>query len=76
MDMSRRGTLNMIMNNMEPAKATKILAKTLYKELKKNGFSNKAIVDFSTEIMEYLARDVKSEQASKKAVKQDLSLIG
>ncbi|MCD6570553.1 MAG: hypothetical protein J7L53_07610 [Deltaproteobacteria bacterium] len=74
--MSRKGMLNMIMKNMDSQKATKILAKTLYKELKKNGFSNKAIIDFSGELIEYLAQDVRNEQASKKTLEQDRSLIG
>jgi hypothetical protein len=67
----RNGTLNMVMNNMDPGKATKILAKTLYKELKNSGFSHKHIVEFSRELLEHLSQDVKTEQTSKIALQQE-----
>jgi len=34
------------MRNMEPERATKILAKSLYKELRKNGFAESDIISF------------------------------
>ena len=37
--MSRTGNLDIILKNMDTTRATKILAKSLYKELIRNGFT-------------------------------------
>ncbi|RLB00890.1 MAG: hypothetical protein DRG37_01310 [Deltaproteobacteria bacterium] len=74
--MGRKGTLNMIMNNMKPKKATKVLAKTMYKELKNNGFNNKDIVEFSKELLDYLAQDIKKRQTERDKQKEANLLIG
>jgi len=75
-EMGRKGTLNMIMNNMKPEKATKVLAKTMYKELKNNGFNNKDIVEFSKELLDYLAQDIKKRQTERDKQKEANLLIG
>ncbi len=75
-EMGRKGTLNMIMNNMKPKKATKVLAKTMYKELKNNGFNNKDIVEFSKELLDYLAQDIKKRQTERDKQKEANLLIG
>ena len=48
----------MIGRNLEPKRASKILAKTMYKELKRMGFKEEDIVDFSREIIENLSSDI------------------
>jgi len=74
--MGRKGTLNMIMNNMKPQKATKVLAKTMYKELRNNGFSNKDVVEFSRELIEHLAQDIKRDKTSKSISSKANLLVG
>jgi hypothetical protein len=75
--MNRRGNLDMVMKNMEPERATKILAKSLYKELSKNGFAESDIISFSREIIECMANDMKKETAVTKLTGQkDRLLIG
>ena len=74
--MGRKGTLNMIMNNMKPPKATKVLAKTMYKELRNNGFSNKDVVEFSRELIEHLAQDIKRDKTSKSTTSKANLLVG
>jgi hypothetical protein len=75
--MNRRGNLDMVIKNMEPDRATKILAKSLYKELRKNGFAESDIISFSREIIECMANDMRKETyATKQAVQMDRLLIG
>jgi hypothetical protein len=74
--MSRSGNLDMILKNMDTEKATKILAKSLYRELIKNGFSNKDVVDFSKEILNHMAQEMRKEATSEDASKKDRLLIG
>lgn len=44
--------INMISKNMTKEKAIKLLAKTMYKDLLKNDFSNTDIINFSRELIE------------------------
>jgi hypothetical protein len=75
--MNRRGNLDMVMKNMEPERATKILAKSLYKELRKNGFAESDIISFSREIIECMANDIRKETSiTKQAGQMDRLLIG
>ena len=74
--MSRRGSLDMIVKNMDPERATKILAKTLFKELMKNGFSNKDIVNFSKEMLECMALEMKKNTSTEASNSKDRLLIG
>jgi hypothetical protein len=76
MVMSRRGTLDMVMKNMEPERATKILARSLYKELRRNGFTDKDVVNFSREIIECMSQEMKKHPTSKTAQEKDRLLIG
>jgi hypothetical protein len=75
--MNKRGNLDMVMKNMEPERATKILAKSLYRELKKNGFGESDIISFSKEIIECMASDMRKEASiTKLAGQKDRLLIG
>ena len=75
--MNRRGNFDMVMKNMEPERATKILAKSLYKELRKNGFSEKDIIGFSKDIIECMAADLSGDiTAEKNARFKERLLIG
>ena len=44
-------------------KGTKILAKTLFKELRGNGYSANQILSLSTELIELITQDLKDEHA-------------
>ena len=66
----------MILKNMDTDKATKILAKSLYRELILNGFTNKDIVNFSKEILDHMAQKMLKEATSKDSNKKDRLLIG
>jgi len=68
--MNKRGNLDIVMKNMEPERATKILAKSLYKELRKNGFAEGDIISFTKEIIECMANDMSKEIAVTKLVGQ------
>jgi hypothetical protein len=48
----------MIGRNLAPKLASKILAKTMYKELKRMGFMESDIINFSSEIIEHLKKDI------------------
>jgi hypothetical protein len=76
MVMSRRGSLDMVMKNMEPERATKILARSLYKELRRNGFNDKDVINFSREIIECMSQEMRKETASKATQEKDRLLIG
>ncbi len=75
--MSRRSNLDIILKNMDTAKATKILAKSLYKELVNNGFTNRDIINFSREMLDYMASEMKKQAgADASGSKKDRLLIG
>ena len=74
--MSRSGNLDMILKNMDTDKATKILAKSLYRELIRNGFTNKDVVNFSREIIDHMAQEMRKEATSEGSSKKDRLLIG
>ena len=75
--MNGTGNIDMIMKNMEPERATKILAKSLYKELRKNGFAESDIISFSSEIIEYMANDIRKETSiTRLAGQKDRLLVG
>ena len=44
-------------------KGTKILAKTLFKELRGNGYSANQILSLSTELIDLITQDLKDEHA-------------
>jgi hypothetical protein len=48
-------------------KAIRILAKSMYKRLKHDGFDHRHIVDFSTELLDLIASDVREKKASAKS---------
>ncbi len=52
MQLMRKSQLNIVTDNTNTEKATKILAKSLYRELKKGGFSDSDIVNFSVALVE------------------------
>ncbi|MCE5276087.1 MAG: hypothetical protein LLG43_13260 [Deltaproteobacteria bacterium] len=74
--MNRSGNLDMILKNMDTNRATKILAKSLYRELIKNGFSNKDIINFSKEILDHMSQEMRKEATSEESSKKDRLLIG
>ena len=74
--MSRKGSLDMVMKNMDPERATKILARTLFKELRNNGFDHKDILNFSKEIVECTADDMRRNRAQEDSSRKDRLLIG
>jgi hypothetical protein len=76
MDMSRKGNLDIILKNMDTSRATKILAKSLYKELIRNGFSNKDVINFSKEILDHMAQEMRREATLEDAGRKDRLLIG
>ena len=43
-------------------RATRILAKTLFKELRGNGYSPNQILSLSTELIDLVTKDLKEEQ--------------
>jgi hypothetical protein len=45
------------------AKGTKILAKSLFKELRGNGYSTNQILSLSTELIDLVTQDLKSTRA-------------
>ena len=61
---------------MNTDRATKILAKTLYKELVNNGFSNKDIINFSKEMLDHMAAEMRKQATSEASDKKDRLLIG
>jgi len=76
MDMSRAGNLDIILKNMDTTRATKILAKSLYKELIRNGFTNKDIINFSKEIIDHMAQEMRRDATLEDAGRKDRLLIG
>jgi hypothetical protein len=61
---------------MDTGKATKILAKSLYRELIRNGFTNKDVVNFSKEIFDHMAQEMRKDATSKYSTKKGRLLIG
>ncbi len=45
------------------AKGTKILAKSLFKELRGNGYSTKQILSLSTELIDLVTQDLRGAEA-------------
>lgn len=74
--MSRKGNLDIILKNMDAEKATKILAKSLYKELVGNGFTNKDIINFSKEMLDHMSLEMRKQAAADPSSKKDRLLIG
>ncbi|MGI6395682.1 MAG: hypothetical protein ACOX3E_00380 [Desulfomonilia bacterium] len=74
--MSRRSNLDIILKNMDTEKATKILAKSLYKELMNNGFTNRDIINFSKEMLEHMASEMRKQVGVDASRKKDRLLIG
>lgn len=74
--MSRKGNLDIILKNMDTDRATKILARSLYKELVSNGFTNKDIINFSKEILDHMASEMRKQAESDASGKKDRLLIG
>jgi nickel-dependent lactate racemase len=76
MDMNRKGNLDIILKNMDATRATKILAKSLYKELIRNGFNNKDVINFSKEMLDHMAQEMRREATQEDAGRKDRLLIG
>jgi hypothetical protein len=51
-------------------KGTKILAKSLFKELRGNGYSTNQILSLSTELIDLVTQDLKDEHAQSAAATQ------
>jgi broad-specificity NMP kinase len=51
-------------------KGTKILAKSLFKELRGNGYSTNQILSLSTELIDLVTQDLKDEHAQAAAAAQ------
>lgn len=45
------------------AKGTRILAKSFFKELRENGYTHQQILALSTELIDLVTREVKSEES-------------
>jgi hypothetical protein len=52
------------------SKGTKILAKSLFKELRGNGYSTNQILSLSTELIDLVTQDLKDEHAQAAAAAQ------
>ncbi len=74
--MSRKGNLDIILKNMDAEKATKVLAKSFYRELVNNGFSNRDVINFSREILDHMASEMRKQADSEASGKKDRLLIG
>ena len=74
--MNRKGNLDIILKNMDTTRATKILAKSLYKELIRNGFTNRDVINFSKEILDHMAQEMRREATLEDAGHKDRLLIG
>ena len=56
------------MIKVQDVKATRILAKSLFKELRGNGYSPNQILSLSTELIELVTQDLRSDQVGPPAV--------
>lgn len=65
--------LKLITNNVSNEKAIKLLAKSMYKELVKNNFSNVDIINFAKEIVENM--DLVKTNSSTEICKQTTRVI-
>ena len=74
--MSTKGNLDIILKNMDTPRATKILAKSLYKELIRNGFTNRDVINFSKEILDHMAQEMRRDATLEDSGKRDRLLIG
>jgi len=74
--MSTKGNLDIILKNMDTTRATKILAKSLYKELIRNGFTNKDVINFSKEMLDHMAQEMRKDATLEDSGKKDRLLIG
>jgi hypothetical protein len=54
----------MVVPSMLDNKATKILAKSLFKELRSNGYSANQILGLTTEIIELVTQDLRDANAA------------
>jgi hypothetical protein len=70
--MNTKGNLDIILKNMDTTRATKILAK----ELIRNGFTNKDVINFSREILDHMALEMRKDATLEDSGKQDRLLIG
>jgi hypothetical protein len=66
---TRRGSylwsgVNAMVPGMLDVKGTKILAKSLFKELRGNGYSTNQILSLSTELIDLVTQDLKGEHAA------------
>ena len=55
---------------MDTDKATKILAKSLYRELIRKGFTNKDILNFSKEILDHMAHEMRKKPLQRSPTKK------
>jgi hypothetical protein len=76
LNMNTKGNLDIILKNMDTTRATKILAKSLYKELIRNGFTNKDVINFSREVLDHMALEMRKDATLEDSGKQDRLLIG
>lgn len=51
-------------NSRDHGRAVKILAKSIYKELRQNGYTRSEIVAFSTELLGLVTSEIKSSDDS------------
>lgn len=58
--------------NMDAEKASKILAKSMYKEFLNNGFTNKDIIYFFKEMFNCMTTDIRKQHDSKESNSKDL----
>jgi hypothetical protein len=72
----RKGNYDILLKNMDTDKAVRILAKSLYRELTRNGFTNKDVVNFAKEIFDHMAQEMHKESISKESTKKGRLLIG
>jgi hypothetical protein len=61
----------MALKNMDKDKATQILAKSLYRKLIRNGFTNQDIVNFSKEILDHMALEMCRKPLQRIPAKKD-----
>ncbi len=61
----------MMVPSMLDNKATKILAKSLFKELRGNGYSANQILGLTTELIELVTQDLRDQNAAAAARKGD-----
>ncbi len=52
------------MTKQESQRAVEIFAKTVYRDLKQNGYSRADVVAFASSILEHLTNDAKSSAAA------------